>query len=53
MNLQRGTAAAVELGGKPPCASAECDMMVFCALRNHILCKTAMLWAHGFVLKLA
>ena len=33
-NLQRGTADAVELGGKPPCASTECDMVVFCAVNN-------------------
>src|SRR3546814_2179945 len=33
-NLQRGTADAVELGGKPPCASAMCDMVVFCASNN-------------------
>ena len=41
-NLQRGTAAAVELGGKPPCASAMCDMVVFCAANNVLLCRTAM-----------
>jgi hypothetical protein len=28
INLQRGTANAVELGGKPPCASAELDMVL-------------------------
>jgi hypothetical protein len=26
INLQRGTASAVELGGKPPCASAAGNM---------------------------
>jgi hypothetical protein len=29
LNLQRGTAAAAALGGKPPCASAVCVMSVF------------------------
>jgi hypothetical protein len=41
-NLQRGTAAAVELGGKPPCASAECGMIFYCAVRNAFLCRAAM-----------
>ncbi|ANH08950.1 hypothetical protein [Shinella sp. HZN7] len=29
LNLQRGTAAAAPLGGKPPCASAVCIMIAF------------------------
>src|SRR3546814_14561097 len=43
-NLQRGTADEVELGGKPPCASAMCDMVVFCASNNAQMCSPAM---HG------
>jgi hypothetical protein len=46
-NLQRGTAAAVELGGKPPYASAECDMMVYWASGNAFLRRTAMRHLHS------
>ncbi|OHV84299.1 hypothetical protein LCM4573_01010 [Rhizobium sp. LCM 4573] len=52
-NLQRGTAAAVELGGKPPCASAVCDMVFFCAANNMFLCTTAMREAQAFGQKTA
>src|ERR1700752_396153 len=41
-NLQRGTAAAVELGGKPPCASAGSYLVPICAVRNEPLCMSAM-----------
>jgi hypothetical protein len=27
---------------KPPCASAVCDMVVFCAVNNALLCRSAM-----------
>ncbi|WP_167332650.1 hypothetical protein [Rhizobium freirei] len=46
-NLQRGTANAVELGGKPPCASAECDMVVKWAGFNSALCISAMRHTRG------
>jgi hypothetical protein len=32
--LQRGTADAAALGGKPLCASTECDMVLFWAWRK-------------------
>lgn len=47
INLQRGTADAAVLGGKPPCASTECDMVVFCAGHNVCRCMTDMRRVHG------
>jgi len=48
-NLQRGTAAAVALGGKShQNASAEGDMMVFQAYINQLMCMPAMREAQAY-----
>ncbi len=36
---------------KPPCASAMCDMVVFCAVNNTLLCRPAMREPQCFRLK--
>ncbi|WP_429815305.1 hypothetical protein [Ensifer sp. B1-9] len=47
LNLQRGTAAAVALGGEATKdASAEFGMLLFWAGNNHLICMTAMPCAH-------
>ena len=51
INLQRGTADAAVLGGKPPCASTEGDMGVFCAWHNRVGRMPDMRAAHGQVTK--
>jgi hypothetical protein len=43
LNLQRGTAAAVALGGEATKdASAAFGMLLFWASSNHLICMTAM-----------
>ncbi|MDB5525321.1 MAG: hypothetical protein JWM58_3084 [Rhizobium sp.] len=44
--LQRGTANAAALGGKPPCALTTGDMVVFCASRKKPRCMTGMQMPH-------
>ncbi|QLL61747.1 hypothetical protein FKV68_09950 [Sinorhizobium mexicanum] len=47
-NLQRGTAAAVALGGEATKdASAGFGMLFFWARSNHLICMTAMSCAHS------
>jgi len=47
LNLQRGTANAAALGGKPPCALAEGDMVVFWAWRKESQRMTGMQLVHA------
>ena len=49
INLQRGTADAAALGGKPPCASTTGDMVVSCARHNGARRMPDMRPTHGWL----